>query len=179
MKFFVALLSLASVVMAAPVSEGPATSLSGSVLPRGWTRIDPSEVARRMASFALDNKGGLEKRQPGNVYLCTKANWQGDCAVVDFTVAYTCQAIPAPFTNNLGSIGPDKGALCRLTTHADARCGSVSKPDTCDLHGDLFIEYPGFDNLFSHEGQDYGSKAHHITCQKCTACQGEGVGLMT
>jgi hypothetical protein len=61
-----------------------------------------------------------------------------------------------------------------MKIHANTRHDRISKADTCDLHGDLFIEYPGVSNLFSHDGQDYGSKAHHITCQKCTNCQGEG-----
>jgi hypothetical protein len=67
MKFAIALLPLvAAMVMAAPVSDGPA-SLAGFVLPRGWTPIDSSEVARRMEAFALDTRDDLDKRQPGNV----------------------------------------------------------------------------------------------------------------
>lgn len=52
------------------------------------------------------------------VLLCTEPNFEGTCEKVDFTVNYpnACRPIPEPFRNNLGSIRPDRGALCRLTT---------------------------------------------------------------
>ncbi|ROT43246.1 hypothetical protein SODALDRAFT_319744 [Sodiomyces alkalinus F11] len=114
----------------------------------------------------------LQKRVPGEitqVLLCTEPNFGGKCEKVDFTLNYpnACHPIPEPFRNNLGSIRPDRGALCRLTT--------VSAKDDCDTHGDLFIESPGFADLFSktdHSGQAIARNAHHIECQQCTNCQG-------
>ncbi|RNJ59562.1 hypothetical protein D7B24_002171 [Verticillium nonalfalfae] len=132
-------------------------------LPRGWIAVNAFEVARMMASSPADNI--FSKRFPGSVYMCTEAEWAGECARVTVPISYTCQDIPAPFTYNLGSIGPDRGALCRITT--------VSSQSSCDAHGDIFVEFPGIRNLFSFKEQNYGKDAHHIECQECTACQGE------
>ncbi|KAL2759398.1 hypothetical protein ACRALDRAFT_1060540 [Sodiomyces alcalophilus JCM 7366] len=111
----------------------------------------------------------LHKREPGEVLLCTEPNFKGICEKVDFTVNYpnACRPLPEPFRNNLGSIQPDRGALCRLTT--------VSATDDCDTHGDLFVAYPGFNDLFSEtdsSGQGIAYNAHHMECQLCTNCQG-------
>ncbi|CRK20634.1 hypothetical protein BN1723_002611 [Verticillium longisporum] len=156
---YLAIISSLPAAFAAPIS-GRDADLQ---LPRGWTAINAIEVARVMASSPADNI--LSKRSPGSVYMCTEPEWAGECARVAIPISYTCQVIPAPFTYNLGSIGPDRGALCRITT--------VSSQSSCDAHGDIFVEFPGVRNLFSFKEQNYGKDAHHIECQECTACQGE------
>lgn len=59
------LLPLAAMAIAAPASEGPATGLSGSILPHGWSWVDSAEVVRRRMAEA-DGTDSLEKRKPGN-----------------------------------------------------------------------------------------------------------------
>ncbi|KAG7126473.1 hypothetical protein HYQ46_010464 [Verticillium longisporum] len=156
---YLAIISFLCAAFAAPIS-GSDTDVQ---LPRGWIAIDVIEVARMMASSPADNI--RSERSPGSVYMCTEPEWAGECARVAIPISYTCQVIPAPFTYNLGSIGPDRGALCRITT--------VSSQSSCDAHGDTFVEFPGIRNLFSFKEQNYGKDAHHIECQECTACQGE------
>lgn len=48
--------------------------------------------------------------------MCTGSGWSGTCGVVTFDLNGTCKQIPEPYFKSVGSIGPDAGALCRLTT---------------------------------------------------------------
>lgn len=48
--------------------------------------------------------------------MCTGSNWTNTCGVVTFSLDGTCKTLPEPFFKSVGSIGPDAGALCRLTT---------------------------------------------------------------
>jgi hypothetical protein len=52
---------------------------------------------------------------PGNVLLCTGANYTGECTTINSQPFNKCQQIPAPYFKNLGSIKPDAGAYCRIT----------------------------------------------------------------
>lgn len=77
------------------------------------------------------NETNLEKRTPGNVsqvclfyiktltaaiqvYVCTSPGWASGCDNVWIGITGQCQPIPAPWRYNVGSLGPDRGAICRL-----------------------------------------------------------------
>ena len=40
----------------------------------------------------------------------------------------------------------------------------------CTAHGDLFLQNPGYDDLYNHGGTDYGHSAQFMECVTCTAC---------
>ncbi|KAL8403947.1 hypothetical protein RB594_008996 [Gaeumannomyces avenae] len=103
---------------------------------------------------------GLEKRTPGNVFLCTGSGWGNTCGNF-FVGTGGCKPIPEPWRGSVGSAGPDRGALCRLfdASHGD-----------CTGSGLAILESPGNSNLYA--GNDAGHKAQFIGCVTCTACQG-------
>lgn len=55
--------------------------------------------------------------------------------------------------------------------------GGLQGYPICDVHGDLIIDYPGWSDLFPHQGprgkvHDYGHEARYIACSECPACDG-------
>ncbi|KAK4184601.1 hypothetical protein QBC35DRAFT_517456 [Podospora australis] len=104
-----------------------------------------------------------EKREtPGNVYVCTGPNFTGNCEVLSLGTSGNCVPIPAPYAFNVGSFGPDRGAICRLfdTDHAD-----------CTGSGLAILWYPGQSDLGSPEKFHAAQKAAYWRCQTCTNCQ--------
>ncbi|TLS21429.1 uncharacterized protein PpBr36_10120 [Pyricularia pennisetigena] len=79
----------------------------------------------------------------GNVFICTQSGWSGECRNL-FVGAATgdwrtqCQRLPENYVRNIGSAGPDAGALCRLfdNDHSD-----------CTGSGLAILSRPGSDNL--------------------------------
>ncbi|KAK5988005.1 hypothetical protein PT974_12141 [Cladobotryum mycophilum] len=98
---------------------------------------------------------------PGNVQLCTGSNWNG-CEIhnFDITTPFNCQPLPSRFTEHLGSIGPDAGAICRIYT--DSSCA--------EKYNTVITQRPGIDNLYSYKGKDVGHTARFILCGACSNC---------
>ncbi|KAF2191387.1 hypothetical protein K469DRAFT_656235 [Zopfia rhizophila CBS 207.26] len=108
----------------------------------------------------------VEARTPGNVKICTGANYTGECITVSAPFNQ-CQKLSAPYLENVGSFKPDAGAFCRITYTADS----------CTPHGDAFIDpTPGapdlhhFDDPATGQNIDAGSKMTSFLCQECTGC---------
>ncbi|OCL04904.1 hypothetical protein AOQ84DRAFT_299935 [Glonium stellatum] len=143
------LLSMSTAVYALPTA---------SSLPEGWQPISRDEILRRMETSTTASSP-LEKRTPGGIYICTGANYSGTCgyAVQPFN---TCIELTSPWYHNIGSFGPDQGALCRLTISAE----------TCTAQGDAFVQYPGTPDLRNYNGVDIGDSITSFLCQECTAC---------
>lgn len=137
MKAFVVLASLLAAAIAAPApSPGPANALEVK-LPNRSIPIAAEEVRRRMTSSKVDTNNVLRKRTPGNVgdtplfsdasvgsqdidwhwqvYMCTGSDFQHTCNVYSFGTDGVCYSLPEPYWESTGSMGPDQGALCRLT----------------------------------------------------------------
>ncbi|MCJ1423977.1 hypothetical protein MMC29_001864 [Sticta canariensis] len=91
----------------------PTAEATAEALPAGYEPITRDEILRRLDTSSAASP--LEKRTPGGIYLCTGSNYTGTCGykVQPFN---TCINLTAPYLRNIGSFGPDKGALCRLTT---------------------------------------------------------------
>lgn len=49
----------------------------------------------------------------GHVYICTDANWSGDCTNYGFYEG-VCSNFPAEFQDDISSIGPDGGWKCNF-----------------------------------------------------------------
>ncbi|GME53119.1 allantoate permease [Neofusicoccum parvum] len=143
-SFTAALLPLLSTTAALPTA---------AAIPDGFEPITRDEILRRLATSPSDANETLQKRTPGNIYICTGANWTGTCGskVQPFD---TCIKLTAPYYHNIGSFGPDAGALCRITYTAES----------CTTHGDLFAQYPGIADLYNYNGVDVG---HSITSWLC------------
>lgn len=110
----------------------------------------------------------IERRDPGDVLLCTGENYTGDCLTINFPFN-ECTELPALVYKNLGSLKVAPFAYCRLTFTMD----------TCRPTGDLLI-FPEttvatLHNLpYGEQGViDAGSTATTILCQRCDACPGQ------
>ncbi len=130
---------------------------AADALPEGFEPITRAEIFKRLDSSAANT---LEKRTPGGIFICTGENYSGTCGykVQPFN---QCIVLDSPYYHNIGSFGPDRGALCRLTTSAP----------TCTTHGDAFIQYPGTGNLRNYNGVNVGDYITSFLCQECTNCQ--------
>lgn len=76
--------------------------------------MQPSITATIIAFFGLAAAIPLESRAPGDVTLCSEADYAGDC--VSLSVPFNeCQKVPASLVDNVGSMKVDAGAFCRIT----------------------------------------------------------------
>ncbi|KAK4197679.1 hypothetical protein QBC40DRAFT_285026 [Triangularia verruculosa] len=101
---------------------------------------------------------------PGKILACTGENYTGECEThyLGIEIPGDCLPIPEPFKFNVGSIKPDRGAICRLfdTEHPD-----------CTGSGLSILYYPGDANLYRDVGGNIpGTEAAYWRCQQCTAC---------
>ncbi|KAK0726222.1 hypothetical protein B0T21DRAFT_413563 [Apiosordaria backusii] len=115
-----------------------------------------------LMALAAPPTSTVEKRDtPGNVWACTGPSWQGTCDLHVLGVTGACQPIPDPWKYNIGSIGPDRGAICRLFDDAHSDCTGS---------GLAIVQYPGNTNLIT--PRDFpGYHAAYWSCQPCSNCQ--------
>ncbi|KAF8976948.1 hypothetical protein BDQ17DRAFT_1267010, partial [Cyathus striatus] len=80
----------------------------------------------------------------GNLYVCTDANWGGECANLGFYIN-ECNNMPSGFQDNISGFGPDAGWEC--TTYTDINCTGA----TYAGHQPGFTTLPSFinDNISS------------------------------
>ncbi|KAK4161229.1 hypothetical protein QBC43DRAFT_268908 [Cladorrhinum sp. PSN259] len=116
----------------------------------------PGAEARALAESEYLAKRGT----PGNVYVCTGPSWQGTCQVFALGITGACLQIPTPYRYNVGSFGPDPGAICRLFDDAHS---------TCTGSGLAILQNPGSSNLYTPTTFP-GYNAGYWRCQQCTAC---------
>ncbi|KAK4176271.1 hypothetical protein QBC36DRAFT_214391 [Triangularia setosa] len=101
---------------------------------------------------------------PGNILACTGENFTGECQThsLGIEIPGDCRPIPDPFKFNVGSIKPDRGAICRLF--------ATDRSD-CTGSGLAILYYPGNANLFTDLGGNIpGKEAAFWRCQECTNC---------
>ncbi|RPA75483.1 hypothetical protein BJ508DRAFT_418139 [Ascobolus immersus RN42] len=92
---------------------------------------------------------------PGNVYICSGANWTNDCRIVHVgtTGVNTCVKLPY---NTVGSIGPDPNTYCIVYE------GSSKPP--CDSNApSVGLFNPGNADLYTF-GDGFGYRAKYIAC---------------
>ena len=62
----------------------------------------------------------LAPRDVGNVYVCTDANWEGDCTNLSFASGY-CENLAPEFEYDITSIGPDPEWACWFYAYVSSR----------------------------------------------------------
>ncbi|KAK1826451.1 hypothetical protein QBC39DRAFT_293171 [Podospora conica] len=92
--------------------------------------------------------------EPGNIYLCTGPDFTGTCDVFSAGIGVpgTCWSIPEPYRGNVGSAGPDRGAICRVFDN-----------DKCQGSGYFRGWFPGGNVVEP-------TKAIWLRCSTCTNC---------
>ncbi|OJD35157.1 uncharacterized protein BKCO1_1900066 [Diplodia corticola] len=116
-------------------------------------------VALSAAAPATDSMpNGFVKREVGQVTFCTGPDSTGDCMTQTYATNQ-CIVLPAPYNGNVLTFIPDHGNLVRITNSAE----------TCTLHGDLFLEFPGSTQFDDYNGVDY-SNATSFLIQRCDSC---------
>lgn len=101
----------------------------------------------------------LSKRTPGNAYMCTEENWGGQCENHFFDLG-GCNEVPGEYLFNIGSFGPDQGAICTFFDENHNTCGGT---------GLDILQFSGQDNLYSIDGNP-GGNVKYVSCKECTAC---------
>ncbi|KAJ8087552.1 hypothetical protein PM082_006383 [Marasmius tenuissimus] len=78
------------------------------------------------ASSVLAAPATLEVREPavdGSLFVCSDANFSGQCANLGFFRGQ-CSNMPSGFQDNISSFGPDAGWEC--TTYTDSNCSGLT-----------------------------------------------------
>ncbi|KAK0654091.1 hypothetical protein DIS24_g5467 [Lasiodiplodia hormozganensis] len=116
-------------------------------------------LALASAAPATNNlPNGFVKRDVGKVKICTGPDSTGECLEQTYPTNQ-CIILPEPYNGNVLTFIPDAGNLVRVTNSAES----------CTLHGDLFLEYPGSTQFDDYNGVDY-SNATSFLIQRCDAC---------
>ncbi|KAK8221897.1 hypothetical protein M8818_000062 [Zalaria obscura] len=84
-----------------------------------------------------------EKRAVGGVYMCTEANWSGNCQYLAYPVD-TCVQLSDEWASQVSSFGPDAGTSCMIM---QGHCSSSE-----DFYGDIVS--PGYADLSTIEWSD-------------------------
>lgn len=93
----------------------------------------------------------LEARDPwGNLYVCTDANWSGNCDNIWFDNG-ACVVFPDEFQNSISSICPPKGWGCNAYVNYE-----------CNDDGLDFL-YPGIDDL-GDGNTNYNDRLNSFSC---------------
>ncbi|KAJ7023997.1 hypothetical protein C8F04DRAFT_1401366 [Mycena alexandri] len=131
MNFTLAFLSLLSVVSAAVM---PTMNM---IVPTTHRVVSVEEyMGRNMTNEHLD------KRTPGNVFLCTDAGFQGTCVEITGAFDGGCVDLGFDLDNLVSSFGPDPGQTCIVyNAHGCADSGAG------DPAFAYFISFPGVSDL--------------------------------
>ncbi|KAJ7802292.1 hypothetical protein B0H14DRAFT_2713917 [Mycena olivaceomarginata] len=76
----------------------------------------------------------LEPLVDGHVFICTDANFSGDCTNYGF-FADQCSNFPGEFADDISSFGPDSGWSC--TMYTDPNCNGDTYTGTSPGFGTL------------------------------------------
>ncbi|KAJ7314432.1 hypothetical protein DFH08DRAFT_1041590 [Mycena albidolilacea] len=79
----------------------------------------------------------LQKRDAGNVYLCTAANWQLYCVYITDAGPGECVELAGDLDNQVSSVGPDPNQTCAFYNQH----GCVNREDA------IFVRSPGYADL--------------------------------
>ncbi|KAJ7680184.1 hypothetical protein B0H14DRAFT_3908229 [Mycena olivaceomarginata] len=70
----------------------------------------------------------LEPLVDGHVFICTDANFSGDCTNYGF-FADQCSNFPGEFADDISSFGPDSGWSCTMYTDPNCNGDTYTEPD--------------------------------------------------
>lgn len=108
-------LSLFTTALAAPAPQSASTSdvVVNPELPLATTGPEPGNVH---PPFFILPKKDVDLFCSCQIYLCTGLDFTGTCATFSAGIGIpgTCWSIPESFRGNVGSAGPDRGAICRV-----------------------------------------------------------------
>ncbi|KAH8800372.1 hypothetical protein F5884DRAFT_757980 [Xylogone sp. PMI_703] len=107
-----------------------------------FTSIYAGSVLDTLLTSSTDIKSNLEKRTVGGIYICTDANWKGDCGYKVQPLA-ECIQLTSPWQWQLSSFGPDKGTIC--VVYNTGNCG-INDPTP---YNTATIVWPGIADLTS------------------------------
>jgi hypothetical protein len=62
----------------------------------------------------MQRRDALQKRDAGNVYLCTDANWQGYCVYITDAGSGECVNLASDLNDLVSSFGPDPNQGCYM-----------------------------------------------------------------
>ncbi|KAJ6582100.1 hypothetical protein B0H19DRAFT_1370243 [Mycena capillaripes] len=134
-------LSAASTALAATFSRDTLPPTAGiktvsaatyKAIANGTLSID--DIPTIAASFARDV---LQKRDAGNVYFCTAANWQLYCVYITDAGPDECVNLGPDLNDQVSSVGPDPNQYCTLFDGSN-----------CDfITSQLYVRSPGYADL--------------------------------
>ncbi|KAF7356187.1 hypothetical protein MVEN_00950000 [Mycena venus] len=96
----------------------------------------PSSGRRDLPSPA--RREDLEKRDAGNVFMCTAANWGEYCVYITDAGSGECVNLAADLNDQVSSFGPDPNQSCYVFAGFDCdalsgRVGPIRSPGVADL----------------------------------------------
>ncbi|KAJ7631293.1 hypothetical protein DFH06DRAFT_701513 [Mycena polygramma] len=101
-----------------------------------------------------------KKRDAGNVYMCTAANWQLYCVYITDAGPGECVNLGPDLNDQVSSIGPDPNQDCYLWDDFDcnflsARLAPVRAPGYADLSQGIFLGGEGGSIFFNDKMSSY------------------------
>ncbi|KAJ7631292.1 hypothetical protein DFH06DRAFT_1140545 [Mycena polygramma] len=119
-----------------------ATAFAASVIPAHVTTISAASYNNGTATPAdipgPGRRDELQKRDAGNVYLCTAANWGLYCVYITDAGPGECVNLGPDLNDQVSSFGPDPNQSCYVFAGFDCdalsgRVGPIRSPGVADL----------------------------------------------
>ncbi|KAJ7463573.1 hypothetical protein FB451DRAFT_1180062 [Mycena latifolia] len=101
--------------------------------------IDAASYNGTVVSADLPSPGrrdALQKRDAGNVYLCTAANWEQYCVYITDAGPGECVNLAGDLNDLVSSFGPDPNQFCNMFRDFDctgSEVGPIRAPGISDL----------------------------------------------
>ncbi|KAF7356200.1 hypothetical protein MVEN_00951400 [Mycena venus] len=143
-----------------------AAAFAASVTPERVKSVDAATYkliangTLSLADIPSVGRRDLQKRDAGNVYLCTDANWQGYCVYITDAGPDECVDLAGDLDDLVSSVGPDPNQICTFYI-----------AHNCDFLNDQFsVRSPGYSDLS--RGISVGEGGEHffndqISSYKC------------
>ncbi|KAF7356199.1 hypothetical protein MVEN_00951300 [Mycena venus] len=123
-------LSLFATLSATTTAAFSASITPASVTPEHVKTVDTATYKAiangtlSLADIPSVGRRDLQKRDAGNVYLCTAANWQLYCVYITDAGPDDCIDLASDLDDQVSSVGPDPNQLC--TFYVEHGCNFLS-----------------------------------------------------
>ncbi|KAJ6538096.1 hypothetical protein B0H19DRAFT_1270461 [Mycena capillaripes] len=118
-------------------------SFAASIFPPAGSKVisAASYKAAAIGTLGADRRDTLTKRDAGNVYLCTAANFEQYCVYITDAGPGECVNLAGDLNDLVSSFGPDPNQYCYVYRNAN-----------CDRNSDQVgpIQAPGIADLSQH-----------------------------
>ncbi|KAJ7799877.1 hypothetical protein B0H14DRAFT_3491177 [Mycena olivaceomarginata] len=143
------------------------TAIATSITPAHVKTVDAATykaIANGTLSLAdlplVARRNDLQKRDAGNVYMCTAAYWQEYCVYITDAGPGECVNLAGDLNNLVSSIGPDPNQECYLYDEFDCnnlgqRLAPVRAPGYADLSQSIWLGGEGSGILFNDKMSSY------------------------